>query len=72
MLNKKVKKESGAASQGLAAWFHNCNQPGSPDRSIRPVYNASKAGMHAFSMALRQQLLKCGIKVFEVVPPADE
>ena len=28
MLNKKVKKESGAASQGLAAWFHNCNKPG--------------------------------------------
>jgi uncharacterized oxidoreductase len=35
-----------------------------------PVYSASKAGVHAFSMALRQQLLKFGIKVFEVVPPA--
>lgn len=35
-----------------------------------PVYSASKAGIHAFSMALRQQLLKVGIKVFEVVPPA--
>ena len=35
-----------------------------------PVYSASKAGLHAFSMALRQQLLKLGIKVFEVVPPA--
>ena len=35
-----------------------------------PVYSASKAGLHAFSMALRQQLLKFGIKVFEVVPPA--
>jgi uncharacterized oxidoreductase len=35
-----------------------------------PVYSATKAGMHAFSMALRQQLLKVGIKVFEVVPPA--
>jgi uncharacterized oxidoreductase len=35
-----------------------------------PVYSASKAGVHAFSMALRQQLLKVGIKVFEVVPPA--
>ena len=35
-----------------------------------PVYSASKAGLHAFSMALRQQLLKVGIKVFEVVPPA--
>jgi uncharacterized oxidoreductase len=35
-----------------------------------PVYSATKAGLHAFSMALRQQLLKSGIKVFEVVPPA--
>jgi len=35
-----------------------------------PVYSATKAGMHAFSMALRQQLLKLEIRVFEVVPPA--
>ena len=35
-----------------------------------PIYSATKAGMHAFSMALRHQLLKLGIKVFEVVPPA--
>jgi uncharacterized oxidoreductase len=35
-----------------------------------PVYSATKAGLHAFTMALRQQLLKSGIKVFEVVPPA--
>jgi uncharacterized oxidoreductase len=35
-----------------------------------PVYSATKAGLHAFSMALRPQLLKLGIKVFEVVPPA--
>ena len=35
-----------------------------------PVYSATKAGLHAFSMALRHQLLKTGIKVFELVPPA--
>ena len=35
-----------------------------------PIYSATKAGLHAFSMALRHQLLKSGIKVFEVVPPA--
>jgi uncharacterized oxidoreductase len=35
-----------------------------------PVYSASKDGVHAFSMTLRQQLLKVGNKVFEVVPPA--
>jgi uncharacterized oxidoreductase len=37
-----------------------------------PVYSATKAGLHAFSMALRHQLLKHGIKVFEVVPPGVE
>jgi uncharacterized oxidoreductase len=35
-----------------------------------PVYSATKAGLHAFSMALRHQLQTIGIKVFEVVPPA--
>jgi uncharacterized oxidoreductase len=35
-----------------------------------PVYSATKAGLHAFSMALRHQLSKVGIKVIEVVPPA--
>jgi uncharacterized oxidoreductase len=35
-----------------------------------PVYSATKAGLHAFSLALRHQLLKLGIKVFEIVPPA--
>ena len=35
-----------------------------------PVYSATKAAMHAFSMALRHQLMKLGIKVYEVVPPA--
>jgi uncharacterized oxidoreductase len=35
-----------------------------------PIYSATKAGLHAFSMALRHQLAKIGIKVFEVVPPA--
>src|ERR1019366_5574712 len=35
-----------------------------------PVYSASKAGLHAYSMAIRQQLSKVGIKVFEIVPPA--
>jgi uncharacterized oxidoreductase len=35
-----------------------------------PVYSATKAGLHVFSMAIRHQLLKTGIKVFEVVPPA--
>jgi uncharacterized oxidoreductase len=35
-----------------------------------PVYCAAKAGMHAWSMALRRQLAPTGIKVVEVAPPA--
>jgi uncharacterized oxidoreductase len=35
-----------------------------------PVYSATKAGLHAFSMALRHQLINSGIKVYELVPPA--
>jgi uncharacterized oxidoreductase len=35
-----------------------------------PVYSASKAGLHAYCMAIRLQLSKRGIKLFEVVPPA--
>ena len=34
-----------------------------------PIYCASKAGMHTFSMVLRVQVAKLGIKVFEVIPP---
>ncbi len=35
-----------------------------------PVYCASKAGMHVFSMTMRVQLAPLGMKVFEIVPPA--
>jgi len=35
-----------------------------------PVYSATKAALHAFSMAIREQLAKRAIKVFEIVPPA--
>ena len=35
-----------------------------------PAYSASKAGMHAYSMAIRKQLSPIGIQVFEIVPPA--
>lgn len=35
-----------------------------------PVYSATKAGVHAFSMALREQLADIGVRVYEIVPPA--
>lgn len=34
-----------------------------------PVYCATKAGLHSFTMSLRHQLSQTSIKVFEAVPP---
>ena len=37
--------------------------------AFAPVYCATKAGIHSFSLSLRHQLSKTGVKVFEVIPP---
>lgn len=37
--------------------------------STAPVYSASKAGVHAYTLALRLQLDKTSVKVFELIPP---
>lgn len=34
-----------------------------------PIYSATKAAMHSFTMSLRHQLSATNIKVFEVIPP---
>jgi uncharacterized oxidoreductase len=34
-----------------------------------PVYSATKAAMHSFSMSLRHQLRDTSVKLFEVIPP---
>jgi uncharacterized oxidoreductase len=39
---------------------------------ISPIYSATKAGLHAFTQALRVQLRKTNIKVFELAPPGTE
>ncbi|MBC7970691.1 MAG: SDR family NAD(P)-dependent oxidoreductase [Verrucomicrobia bacterium] len=36
---------------------------------ITPVYCATKAGLHSFSVSLRSQLQNTSIKVFELIPP---
>jgi uncharacterized oxidoreductase len=36
---------------------------------IVPVYCATKAGLHTFSISLRSQLVKTNIRVFEMAPP---
>ena len=38
--------------------------------AFMPVYCATKAGIHMFSVSLRYQLKDTSVKVFEVVPPA--
>ena len=35
-----------------------------------PVYCATKAAIHSFTISLRHQLKDTSIKVFEIVPPA--
>ncbi len=35
-----------------------------------PVYCATKAGLHSFTLSLRRQLKNSGITVLEIIPPA--
>ncbi|PZR16256.1 MAG: short-chain dehydrogenase [Flavobacterium psychrophilum] len=37
--------------------------------SVAPIYSASKAAVHAYTMALRLQLKDTDVKVFEMIPP---
>jgi uncharacterized oxidoreductase len=37
--------------------------------TVFPIYSATKAAIHSFSLSLRHQLKGTSIKVFEVIPP---
>jgi uncharacterized oxidoreductase len=39
---------------------------------ISPIYSATKAGLHSFTQALRVQMKKTNVKVFELAPPGTE
>ena len=44
-----------------------------PDFSAgMPIYHATKAGLHAFSVVQRKQLAALGIRVIEIIPPTVE
>lgn len=40
--------------------------------SAAPIYNATKAAIHSYSISIRQQLQNTSIKIFEVLPAAIE
>jgi uncharacterized oxidoreductase len=39
---------------------------------ISPIYSATKAALHSFTLALRVQMKETNIKLFELAPPATE
>lgn len=39
---------------------------------ISPVYSATKAGLHSFTLALRVQMRRSNVKIFELAPPGTE
>jgi len=55
--------------QGEAAIVNVSSGLGFVPLAMMPVYCATKAALHSFSLSLRHQLHKTGIKVFEVIPP---
>jgi uncharacterized oxidoreductase len=60
------------ANQKEAAIINVSSGLGFIPLSIMPVYCATKAALHSFSLSLRHQLRSTAIKVFEVIPPTTD
>jgi uncharacterized oxidoreductase len=56
-------------SQKNAAIFNVSSALGFVPIATMPVYCATKAAIHSFTLSLRHQLSPAGIKVFEIIPP---
>ncbi|HVC08419.1 MAG TPA: SDR family NAD(P)-dependent oxidoreductase [Elusimicrobiota bacterium] len=61
-----LKKQDSAAIVNVSSGLAFTPLPTSP------VYCATKAGLHSFTLSLRVQLKNTQVKVFEVAPPATE
>ncbi len=61
-----LKKQTAAAIVNVSSGLAFTPLPTSP------VYCATKAGLHSFTLSLRAQLQRTNVKVFELAPPATQ
>jgi len=61
-----LKKNKNAATVAVSSGLAFVPLP------ISPIYCATKAALHSYSLSLREQLRNTDVKVFELAPPATE